>query len=92
MKNSKKVLSVILAVLMLLTCVPVFSFAEDGNGEVGQLLLIVEEDGRTTHWEDSEGNVVDLSSAKTSSSPKGRRRQPLFPKSMTQGKTVLLPP
>ncbi|MDO4380402.1 MAG: C1 family peptidase [Clostridia bacterium] len=70
MKNSKKVLSVILAVLMLLTCVPVFSFAADGNGEADRLFLIVEEDGRTTHWEDSEGNIVDLTSAKTSSSPK----------------------
>ena len=77
MKTVKKTVSVFLAVLTVLSCMSAASFAAENGKQIVQYNLIIEADGRSTHWEDTDGNIVKDFSADGSAYAK-RAKSPYY--------------
>lgn len=60
MKRFKKIIGVMLSVITVLPYFSSLSFAQNEDGKIIQYNMIVEADGRNTHWEDENGNTVDF--------------------------------
>ena len=60
MKRLKKIIGVMLSVITVLPYFSSLSFAQNEDGKIIQYNMIVEADGRNTHWEDENGNTVDF--------------------------------
>lgn len=58
MKITSKITAVVLSAVMLPLAQPL-SFAAE-KPQIVQYNLIVEDNGMSTHWEDEDGNIVDL--------------------------------
>lgn len=59
MKITSKITAVVLSAVMLLPLAQPLSFAAE-KPQIVQYNLIVEDNGMSTHWEDEDGNIVDL--------------------------------
>ena len=77
MKTVKKTVSVFLAVLTVLSCMSAASFAAENGKQIVRCNLIIEADGRSTHWEDTDGNIVKYFSADGSAYAK-RAKSPYY--------------
>ena len=60
MKRFKKIIGVMLSVITVLPYFSSLSFAQNEDRKIIQYNMIVEADGRNTHWEDENGNTVDF--------------------------------
>lgn len=60
MKLKTKAIAVILSAVMLLPLVQPLSIAAE-RPKIVQYNMVIDDNGMSTHWEDTEGNVVDLS-------------------------------
>lgn len=58
-KITSKITAVVLSAVMLLPLAQPLSFAAE-KPQIVQYNLIVEDNGMSTHWEDEDGNIVDL--------------------------------
>lgn len=59
MKITYKITAVVLSAVMLLPLAQPLSFAAE-KPQIVRYNLIVEDNGMSTHWEDEDGNIVDL--------------------------------